>query len=442
MATPSLDQVPHLIKITDHHHAEFLKESVADLLDRSVKSFPGAQPVSFARKHLRELEERDYFLAEKTDGIRLLLYLTQLHDGREAQFFIDRKNDYYHVEPGYLHIPIQNPDPRAPKRYIVGQFNRNTLVDGELVLQRFKDGTSGLTYLMFDCLAFDGTPVMSLKFDDRIAKIHNKIIPMIEDFRRDWPEEARVQPFELKLKKQELAYGIQIMLNETIPKLPHGNDGLIFTCKETPYKPGTDEHILKWKPPHENTIDFMLQLGSFPIREDEDGQYEDFDAIPEIQLLVNHGSHDGYRPFDRDGGQLHLTPTEWEAIKGMGQQIDWRIIECYREKETGHWRPKIDADGTPRFRDDKRDANHISVVDSVLESIEDAVTEQELTTQSRYQSIRNAWKERAKLREQQQRQQEQQKRQQAEMEQKRRQEAARQQAEAEADDGPTYEDDD
>lgn len=38
-----------------------LRAEVADLLGRQQRSFPGAQPVSFARKHLEhDLHEREY----------------------------------------------------------------------------------------------------------------------------------------------------------------------------------------------------------------------------------------------------------------------------------------------------------------------------------------------------------------------------------------------
>jgi hypothetical protein len=129
-------------------------------------------------------------------------------------------------------------------------------------------------------------------------------------------------PFEIVLKKMELAYGIQAVLDEHIPRLQHGHDGLIFTCCKSGYVPGTDPKMyvpivvsslvsffasfslqwlamaeftflplpfvatltlpshpshwnpslctslllsfllisLKWKPPSENSIDFKLEL--------------------------------------------------------------------------------------------------------------------------------------------------------------------------------------
>lgn len=46
--------------------------------------------------------------------------------------------------------------------------------------------------------------------------------------------------------------------------LMHENDGLIFTIDACPYYPGTCNEIIKWKPPHMNTIDFQLQfLGKY-----------------------------------------------------------------------------------------------------------------------------------------------------------------------------------
>ncbi|WPH03032.1 mRNA capping enzyme, alpha subunit [Acrodontium crateriforme] len=366
--------------------ADFYRNSVSDLLQRPNKAFPGAQPVSFARRHLIELTREDYFLCEKTDGIRCLLYCTQHFAGpgqppTEIYFLIDRKNDYYGIEPGYLHLPRPNAD--------VTSFHPNTILDGEIVKDRFPNGTEQITYLIFDCLAMDGQSVMNRPFDIRIGKINELIYKPWKAFAKDWPDEVKVQPFQIALKKMELPYACDAMFREFIPKLTHGNDGLIFTCLSTPYLPGTDEHILKWKPPHENTIDFRLHIADFPMLEDEDGPYEDYDACPQMDLYVNHGGNRGYQVF----AALHVTAAEWNGFKSLGQQLDGRVIECYRDASTGNWRPKMEDNGTPRFRDDKKDANHISTVNSVLESIEDAVSEQDLIAQK--DAIRGPYKQRA-----------------------------------------------
>lgn len=222
--------------------------------------------------------------------------------------------------------------------------------------------------------------------------------------------------------------------------------------------------VLKWKPPEENTVDFRLILGDFPQKQDEHGVYEDFDAIPEVELWVNHGDKRGYQPF----GTLHLTDAEWTGFKSLNQPIDGRILEAYRSvplsEEAGKeiWRPKIEADGTPRFRDDKKDANHITVVQSVLESIRDAVSEQDLKDAA--YSIRKAFKERqaerAKREQEERRKAMEAERRKREVEGRRREEVRRREQEraraqegqgqgekeaspqpVEEDDGPKYDDD-
>ena len=340
----------------------------------------------------------------------------------EAQFLIDRKNEYYYVPRDSLHVPVPND---------FAGYHTGTLLDGELVRQRLPNGHVRLAYLIFDCLSIDNEDVTAKPFDKRLARIDAHIAKPLRDFAKRYPQDVAAQPFQVEMKKMEFPYGMEMMFRDKIPNLPHGNDGLIFTCKGTPYKSGTDEHILKWKPPQENTIDFRLLIGDFPPLEDEDGEYEDWDGMPELELHVNHGDRrgEGYKYF----APLTITDAEWMALKGLNQQLDGRVVECFRDptiKNKDVWRPKLD-DGTPRFRDDKQDANHITVVNSVLQSIKDAVTEQDLLESA--QGIRKAFKDRQRAREMEEA--EQKRRIQLQMEERRRRESV-----GNGDDGPKYED--
>ncbi|KAF2676650.1 mRNA capping enzyme, alpha subunit [Lentithecium fluviatile CBS 122367] len=352
--------------------AEPLKGQVAHILERDNLRFPGAQPVSFARKHIGELQRAEYFMCEKTDGIRCLLFL-HWRDGRDGPepvtILIDRKNNYYEVSPP-LRFPYYQ-DPSALHMFLYG-----TILDGELVNDLHPEGRR-LIFYVFDCLAVDSQNYTAWTLDKRLAYMQERLFKPWKYQQNKLKQPPQSHPFLVKEKEAFGAYHVGFLLDNILPTLKHGNDGLIFTCKKTRYVFGTDKHILKWKPPHENTIDFKLRLGDFPLFDPEDGEgglIPDYDAMPtRFQLLVYHGQHK-YQPFEHD---LSVTEAEWEMLKGLNERIDGRIIECFRDTD-GKWRFKKDDDGTPRWRDDKPDANHISTVDSVLDSIEDPVTEADL----------------------------------------------------------------
>lgn len=85
-----------------------------------------------------------------------------------------------------------------------------------------------------------------------------------------------------------------------------------------------------------------------------------------------------------DYGELYLTDDEWEKWKALGEPIHERVVEAYKDDDK-RWRYM-------RFRDDKDDGNHISTVESVIESISDAVSREEL--EQACPEIRAKWKHR------------------------------------------------
>ncbi|KAE8147213.1 mRNA capping enzyme, catalytic domain-containing protein [Aspergillus avenaceus] len=378
-SVPNLDAVG--IKAEPGLTDQFRRE-VATLLGRNNLNFPGAQPVSFSKRHLLELQNDDYYVCEKTDGIRCLMYFA--HGDAESgcpeiHYLIDRKNEYRYVPN--LHFPLPGDDSFQ-------SFHVDTLVDGELVNDTYEDGTQQLKYLVFDCLVLDGQSLMHRTLDKRLAYFKDKVLKPYNALYQRFPEEKQHRVFAVEDKSIQFSYGIEMMFREIIPKVKkiHGNDGLIFTCRSTPYRIGTDEHIIKWKPPSENTVDFRLRL-EFPLLEpdtDDEAEgifepYADYDAMPIFHLFVTLNANE-YNHF----GEMFVTPSEWEDLKALNIPLDDTIVECAKDEQQ-RWRYH-------RLRDDKADANHITTVDKVLESIDDRVTEEDLIRAA--PAIKTSWKKR------------------------------------------------
>lgn len=146
---------------------------------------------------------------------------------------------------------------------------------------------------------------------------------------------------------------------------------------------------LKWKPPSENSIDFKLVL-KFPPSPTNPSQ-PDLLAKPLFALyawLGGEGSRAEYEPYD----VMHVTDDEWEQyvnfrgfntssctlqtytlstpgfcrMKLSGEQFEDRIVEV-------HWDPVVEGWRMMRFRSDKPSGNHISTVESIINSIRDGV---------------------------------------------------------------------
>ena len=352
-----------------------LQSEVKRLLSRDSLRFPGAQPVSFAARHLQELKQQDYYVCEKSDGIRCLMYLTKDEDNRELTYLIDRKNDYYWVQN--LHFPL----PESEQA-----FHVNTLIDGELVNDREPDGSIQLRYLVFDCLTLDGGQLLHRTLDKRLAYYRDKVYEPYCSLYRKYPDERQYLPFVVEFKKMEKAYACEMLFRSILPNLPHGNDGLIFTCRNTAYKPGTDPNILKWKPANENSVDFRLDLEvplCEPDSEDEANglhqAYPDYSVMPKFRLSVGEDSN-----RVQHWGYLSVLSDEWQDLKSLNRPLDEAIVECYQDSHR-RWR-------FMRFRDDKREPNHVSTVQSVMESIEDQIGESDLIAIGK--DVRDAWKAR------------------------------------------------
>ncbi|KAH9997316.1 mRNA capping enzyme, catalytic domain-containing protein [Russula vinacea] len=277
-----------------------------------------------------------YWVCEKSDGVRVLLFiLTILETNEQSVYIIDRHNIYREIFGLYF------PHHEHPERPL-----RSTVLDAELVIDvdpRTKRETPRL--LCFDCLVADSLNVMSKTLDKRYGRLKEVFFKPFAKMLRDHPFMIEKQPFDIQVKEVNFS--------------------------------------LKWKPPSENSIDFKLVL-RFPPLPGSSTQ-PDLHAKPVFALHVwcgGEGAKATYEPWDT----MHVSDDEWESLKANGEQIDDRIIEVCWDPDGEHWRMM-------RFRDDKPQGNHRSVVRMLFKALLMASKKMRwLLTRSA--TIKNAWKAR------------------------------------------------
>ena len=202
--------------------------------------------------------------------------------------------------------------------------------------------------------------VGQMNYDIRLLCIEKEIVgPRNKEARVDKTSE----PFSIRCKPfYDITKARKLLTKEGSfnSQVSHEQDGLVFQKWNAPYVGGTNFSVLKWKPPHLNTIDFSMRL-SVLRREG---------YLPEvtIELYVTGCKHPvGYLKCDD------------ESRKTIKKLPEGAIIECaplsfaethgYRTKEL--WK-------FLRHRTDKSTPNHFKTAKSVFKSIMQPVTEQRL----------------------------------------------------------------
>ncbi|KAF5330294.1 hypothetical protein D9619_005339 [Psilocybe cf. subviscida] len=364
-----IPDLPGRVVPRNSEQEHWLRGQVARLCHLEHDRFPGSQPVSFSVKDLDRLEQQDFWVCEKSDGIRVLfLVMTNLETKDQTTYIIDRHNSYREIQGIYF---PHHENPLNPLR--------SSLIDGELVIDVDPvTHQETMRFLAFDCLAIDDQNVMQRTLDKRYGRLKQWFYEPYQKMIRDHPHVAESQPFGIVVKEINVSYALEKVFNIDMPALQHGSDGLIYTCVSTPYTPGTDTNILKWKPPSENSIDFKLVLRFPPSRYKP--SEPDWHAKPLFLLHVWCGG-ERYEQYD----DMYMDDREWEELKKTGEQADDRVVEV-------HWDPSISRWRMMRFRDDKPHGNHKSVVQNIIQSIADGVEKDALL--ARTSAIRTAWKAR------------------------------------------------
>jgi len=346
--------LPDIRGVSLYRHYELEKiRHVANLMRVKHNRFPGAQPVSFSNEHFSELENENYFVSEKADGVRCLLFLCKnVEQNKMEAFLIDRKNKYKYIENLWFPVPNDN---------TFTHFHNDTIIDGELVLDELEDGKEKLRFLIFDLVVYDGEYLANREYSKRLGYLTKYILNPYKQYLQHDPEYAKNVLFSVELKKLHLSYRMNDVFEEQ-KLLKHKSDGLIFTSESSPYISGNCNKMLKWKPIRENSIDFKVHYVQ------EEHKFT-------LNIWGGGNNHFYFADLTIDDPEMQ---KEWEDNPPEG-----RIIECYFENECWHFM---------RFREDKENANHETIVKKIMKSINDNVEKEELLEHT--QIIRNNWKQR------------------------------------------------
>lgn len=240
--------------------------SLSFFKSRPKQAFIGPQPVTLEIPNIYTPESgeigdglvtvtKNYSVTDKADGERFLL-------------FID--------DAGGIYLMNNRLDVKFTGVKINRDSVKNSILDGELVT-RSRSGTGMFSFFCFDAYYHNSSDVRDKNLKERLAvarEIINEISPLIQE-RQGGGASATVK-FTVKLKKfyfSDTPSGIfgdcTKILNDyatyDVTKYPYSIDGLVFTPTNLSVEAkmgGTWNKVFKWKPPEENTIDFMAKFNS------------------------------------------------------------------------------------------------------------------------------------------------------------------------------------
>jgi len=208
---------------------------------------PASQPISLERDHFPLLKQQDYVVSDKSDGLRFVLYLSQV-GGQEIAVMIDRKLKMYQV-------------PVAAAR---SNF-KGSIFDGELVSIR-----GAHAFLVFDVVAYKGSNAISKKPLTKRLELIRAVFDIDGSAVVSSPEAAAEQAKAGKIVCGGSTHGLSFRpkpcfqlqqldtLLRRLPLLPYAVDGLIFTPVDDPVRLGGHETMFKLKWNHSIDVEVGL----------------------------------------------------------------------------------------------------------------------------------------------------------------------------------------
>ncbi|TDH65295.1 hypothetical protein CCR75_001807 [Bremia lactucae] len=311
--------------------------------------FSGTMPVGFARWHIPLVQSREYFVSEKTDGVRFFLVVA---GGKTV--LIDRSNSPF-AASGLDLLKLVLPE--------------GTVLDGELV---FHQKDKRYVYIAFDIIAtgpFAEDSHVDKPFIERLRilndflseegpyasgirnlEINRHAILII--LRKKWvPHRHIMEIFRQIQRVQKRDHSFARIYSDD--KRVHYTDGMVF-CPNTKYVTNTNQEYLKWKWSDLITVDFLVTLNS-----SSDG----------IQLSCG-GPRNTHIELDNI---VQLDPKDAQMVHKLVLRTPTHqaVLEFAFNADKGLWNFKC-------ARPDKDCANYIRTVLGSLVNMAEGISEEEL----------------------------------------------------------------
>ena len=225
-------------------------KDISTLLARQPRKFYVAvKPVTLERRHLLAdeqinlLGDTEYTCTEKADGERMLVYI---------------------ADDGKIYMLNSRMEMLGTNMKSIDSW-RNSLFDAEYVIQLDKSKA----LLLFDAYYQGGRLVADQPLLDGSAKLDR--VRIIQQFASQFGQTEKIQIRAKEFKAGDMFEAASQILAEveSDAKFGYHVDGLIFTpaklavgassAKDPVSFKGTWRNTLKWKPPQENTIDFLVK---------------------------------------------------------------------------------------------------------------------------------------------------------------------------------------
>ena len=228
-----------------------------NLRNRKNSLFFAPQPITLERKNILPPELGritifdDYTVTDKADGERALL-------------FIDSKAHGYYINNI---LEVKDSLTKFPLKYA------NSLLDGEYI-SKGKQNIELNIYAIFD-MYFDNKKVISLlPLMDNDKKTKTRYKHMV-NFKEslDLPN-IIIKDFLVATDDQTIFKQSRDLYNRKLYEVDYVIDGLIYTPmklavganylnENNPRHTDTWKNVFKWKPPHDNTVDFLVRFEPF-----------------------------------------------------------------------------------------------------------------------------------------------------------------------------------